>query len=51
MTSTDNDIFSAAGNADEELTPFDVRDSSSKSGIIKLALGLGFLLAQCRSAY
>jgi len=45
MTSTDNDIFSAAGNADDELTPFDVRDSSSKSGIIKLALGLGFLLA------
>ncbi len=45
MTNTDNDIFSAAGNADEELTPFDVRDSSSKSGIIKLALGFGFLLA------
>ena len=45
MTNTDNDIFSAAGNADEELTPFDVRDSSSRSGIIKLALGFGFLLA------
>lgn len=45
MTNNDNDIFSAAGNADEELTPFDVRDSSSKSGIIKLALGFGFLLA------
>jgi hypothetical protein len=45
MTNNDNDIFSAAGNADEELTPFDVRDSSSRSGIIKLALGFGFLLA------
>ena len=45
MTTNDNDIFSAAGQADEELTPFDVRDSSSRSGIIKLALGLGFLLA------
>ena len=45
MTNNDNDIFSAAGNADEELAPFDVRDSSSKSGIIKLALGFGFLLA------
>lgn len=45
MTNNDNDIFSAAGHADEELTPFDVRDSSSKSGIIKLALGFGFLLA------
>jgi len=45
MTNNENDIFSAAGNSDEELTPFDVRDSSSKSGIIKLALGFGFLLA------
>ena len=45
MTNNENDIFSAAGNADEELTPFDVRDSSSRSGIIKLALGFGFLLA------
>jgi len=45
MTNNDNDIFSTAGNSDEELTPFDVRDSSSKSGIIKLALGFGFLLA------
>jgi len=45
MTNNDNDIFSAAGNPDEELAPFDVRDSSSKSGIIKLALGFGFLLA------
>lgn len=45
MTNNENDIFSAAGNAEEELTPFDVRDSSSKSGIIKLALGFGFLLA------
>jgi len=45
MTTNDNDIFSAAGQADEELTPFDVRDSSSRSGIIKLALGLAFLLA------
>ena len=45
MTNNDNDIFSAAGNADEELAPFDVRDSSSRSGIIKLALGFGFLLA------
>lgn len=44
MTNNDNDIFSAAGNAEEELTPFDVRDSSSRSGIIKLALGFGFLL-------
>ena len=45
MTNNENDIFSAAGHADEELTPFDVRDSSSRSGIIKLALGFGFLLA------
>lgn len=45
MTTNDNDIFSAAGHTDEELTPFDVRDSSSRSGIIKLALGFGFLLA------
>lgn len=45
MTNNDNDIFSAAGHPDEELTPFDVRDSSSRSGIIKLALGFGFLLA------
>ena len=45
MTNNENDIFSAAGDANEELAPFDVRDSSSKSGIIKLALGFGFLLA------
>lgn len=45
MANNETDIFSAAGNADEELAPFDVRDSSSKSGIIKLALGFGFLLA------
>ena len=45
MTNNNNDIFSAAGHPDEELTPFDVRDSSSRSGIIKLALGFGFLLA------
>ena len=44
MTNNENDIFSAAGDANEELTPFDVRDSSSKSGIMKLALGFGFLL-------
>lgn len=45
MMNNDNDIFSAAGPSDEELTPFDVRDSSGRSGIIKLALGFGFLLA------
>ena len=45
VMTTDNDIFSAAGQGDEELTPFDVRDSASRSGIIKLALGFGFLLA------
>jgi len=45
MTTNDNDIFSAAGHPDEDLTPFDVRDSSSRSGILKLALGFGFLLA------
>lgn len=44
MMNNDNDIFSAAGNSDEELTPFDVRDSSSNWGILKLALGFGFLL-------
>jgi cell division septation protein DedD len=44
MTNSDNDIFSSAGNADEELTPFDVRDTTSRSGIIKLALGFGVLL-------
>ena len=44
MMNNDNDIFSAAGNADEELTPFDVRDSSGRAGVIKLALGFGFLL-------
>jgi len=38
-------MFSAANaSAEEELAPFDVRDSSGKSGMIKLALGLGFLL-------
>lgn len=41
----DSDIFSAAGQSDEELTPFDVRDSSGRSGVLKLALGFGFLLA------
>ena len=44
MIQKDNDMFSAAGSADEELAPFDVRDSTGKSGMIKLALGLGFLL-------
>ena len=45
MTQRDRDMFSAANaSADEELAPFDVRDSSGKSGMIKLALGLGFLL-------
>ncbi len=45
MTQKDRDMFSAAGSsADEELAPFDVRDSSGRSGLIKLALGFGFLL-------
>ncbi len=45
MTNNDNDIFSAAGRADDELAPFDVRDSSGRAGIVKLAVGFGFLLA------
>lgn len=45
MTNNDNDIFSAAGHPDEDLTPFDVRDSSGRSGLLKLALGFAFLLA------
>jgi len=45
MVENKNDIFSAAGHVDEELTPFDVRDSSNRSGIIKLGLGFLFLLA------
>ncbi|WP_026940702.1 SPOR domain-containing protein [Hellea balneolensis] len=45
MTNNENDIFSAAGRADDELTPFDVRDSSGRAGIVKLAIGFGFLLA------
>lgn len=45
MAQKDSDIFSAASaSAKEELTPFDVRDSSGKAGLIKLALGFGFLL-------
>lgn len=45
MTQNNNDIFSAANaSANEELAPFDVRDSSNRSGLIKLALGFGFLL-------
>lgn len=45
MVENDNDMFSAANSgADEELSPFDVRDSSGKAGLIKLALGFGFLL-------
>ena len=45
MTQNNNDIFSAANaSANDELAPFDVRDASSKSGLIKLALGFGFLL-------
>ena len=44
MIQKDKDMFSAAGSADEELAPFDVRDSTGKSGMIKLALGFGFLL-------
>jgi len=45
MIQKDKDMFSAANaSAEEELAPFDVRDSSGKSGMIKLALGLGFLL-------
>lgn len=44
MNQKDTDMFSAAGSADEELAPFDVRDSSGKSGLIKLALGFAFLL-------
>ena len=45
MAQKDSDIFSAANeSAADELAPFDVRDSSGKSGMIKLALGFGFLL-------
>ena len=45
MTQNNNDIFSAANaSANDELAPFDVRDSSNRSGLIKLALGFGFLL-------
>ncbi len=38
------DKFSDVDSAVEELTPFDVRDSSGKAGLLKLALGFGFLL-------
>jgi len=45
MIQKDKDIFSTAQMPeDEELTPFDVRDSTGKSGLIKLALGFGLLL-------
>ncbi len=45
MIQNDSDIFSAANEpAGDELAPFDVRDSSGKSGMIKLALGFGLLL-------
>ena len=45
MTQNNNDIFSAANaSANDELAPFDVRDSSNRSGLIKLAFGFGFLL-------
>ncbi len=45
MTQKDRDIFSAAKVSEgDELTPFDVRDSSGRSGLIKLALGFVFLL-------
>ena len=43
MIQKDKDMFSAAGSADEELAPFDVRDSTGKSGMIKLALGLSLI--------
>jgi len=45
MIQKDRDMFSAANeSANDELAPFDVRDSSGKAGMIKLALGFGFLL-------
>lgn len=45
MIQKDNDIFSAANEfAGDDLAPFDVRDSSGKAGMLKLALGFGLLL-------
>jgi len=45
MASNDQDAFPPDYSDEEELTPFDVRDSSGRSGLLKLFLGLGFLLA------
>jgi len=45
MASNNEDAFPPSYSDEEELTPFDVRDSSGRSGLFKLFLGLGFLLA------
>lgn len=44
MAQDNNDMFSRSAGADEQLTPFDVRDSSGKAGLTKLLLGFGALL-------
>ena len=45
MAQNDNSDFLPDRAAEEDLVPFDVRDSSSKAGLIKLLVGFGFLLA------
>jgi cell division septation protein DedD len=45
MAQNDNSDFLPDRAAEEDLVPFDVRDSSSKAGLIKLLTGFGFLLA------
>ena len=44
MAQEDNNMFSGNAAGEEQLTPFDVRDSSGKAGITKLLLGFGALL-------
>ncbi len=45
MAQNDNSDFLPDRAAEEDLVPFDVRDSTSKAGLIKLLIGFGFLLA------
>ena len=44
MAQDNDDMFSGSAGDDEQLTPFDVRDSSGKAGLTKLLLGFGALL-------
>jgi len=45
MAQNDNSDFLPDVAGEEDLVPFDVRDSSSKAGLVKLLIGFGFLLA------